>query len=65
MSLKKLAQELNVSISSPPKALRDSHEISHLTKLEILSYSNGDNPSARLKSPIALSGKCLLILAKK
>lgn len=37
MNLKQLAKELNLSISSVSKALRDSHEISHATKQIVLA----------------------------
>jgi LacI family transcriptional regulator len=46
MSLKKLAQELNLSISSVSKALRDSHEISHITKLKVLAKAKELNYQA-------------------
>ena len=37
MNLKELAKELNLSISSVSKALRDSHEISASTKKLVLA----------------------------
>ncbi len=40
ITLKKIAASLNVSISTVSKALKDSHEISDLTKKRILDYVN-------------------------
>ena len=46
MSLKNLAKELNLSISSVSKALRDSHEISAVTKLKVLAKAKELNYQA-------------------
>ena len=43
MNLKQLAKELNLSISSVSKALRDSHEISAATKLIVLAKAKEMN----------------------
>jgi LacI family transcriptional regulator len=40
MNLKKLAQELNLSFSTVSKALRDSHEISTITKNRVVAKAN-------------------------
>ncbi|MDP4285055.1 MAG: LacI family DNA-binding transcriptional regulator [Bacteroidota bacterium] len=40
MNMKELAKELNVSIATVSKALRDSHEISGLTKKKILEMAS-------------------------
>ena len=46
MNLKQLAKELNLSISSVSKALRDSHEISAKTKLAVLAKAKELNYQA-------------------
>jgi LacI family transcriptional regulator len=40
MNLKKLAEELNLSFSTVSKALRDSHEISEVTKNRVIAKAN-------------------------
>lgn len=40
MDLKKLAKELNLSFSTVSKALRDSHEISEITKRRVVAKAN-------------------------
>jgi len=46
MNLKELAKELNLSISSVSKALRDSHEISVATKVAVLAKARELNYTA-------------------
>lgn len=43
LTLKKIAQDLNVSISTVSKALRDSHEISQETRTKIKDYAKKFN----------------------
>ena len=52
ITIKEIAQALNISISSVSKALNDSHEISEATKKRVLNYAreNGYRPNVLAKN---------------